>query len=347
MKISIEKIFEEWLKEQSGEFSGVFSTSGVDGVIFQHISGYRNKSEELLNTADTIFGIASGTKLFTGLAVCKLIDEKKMSLDSRLCDLLPYDLGQINKDITVYQLLTHTSGIGDYIDEEAEDCEEQLQKLYDTYPVQLWTNLEYYLQMITPLPHKFKPGERYGYSNAGYILLGLVVEAASGQPYQQYVNDVIFDPCGLTRTGYFRMDSLPPDTALGYIRDEKTSDWRTNIFSLPIIGGSDGGLFTCANDLDKLWRAVFSHKMLSEEMTANFLKSHVTIDDDDGEETYGLGVYHFKENGKLVHFAVGGDSGVGFCTAYYPETKVVASCFVNTGWMGFYGLIGKLLDVLG
>jgi len=347
MIAQIEKIFKTWLKEEGTDFSGVFSASGTDGVIYQHVGGYRNKAEELPNTPDTVFGIASGTKLFTGLAICKLIDDKKLSLDDKLHEILPYDLGQIDKNITVFQLLTHTSGVGDYIDEEADDCEEQLQKLYDTYPVQLWTRLEYYLQLITPLPPKFKPGERYGYSNSGYILLGLVIEAASNQQYQKYVTDAILDPCKLTRTGYYRMDSLPPNTAMGYMKNDETGEWSTNIFSLPIIGGSDGGLFTCADDLDKLWRAIFSHKILSEEMTNAFLKSYIATDDEDDEETYGLGVYHGKDDEKTVHFAVGGDSGVGFCTAYYPKTKITASCLINTGWMSVYALIGNLLEELG
>ena len=347
MQELVKRVFEEWLKENKGDFSGVFSASGTDGIIFQHACGYRNIAEKLPNTPDTIFGIASGTKLFTGLSICKLIDEKKLSLEDKLNNLLPYDLGQVNKDITVYHLLTHTSGVGDYIDEEADDCEEQLQKLYDTYPVQLWIRLEYYLQMITPLPPKFAPGERYGYSNSGYILLGLVVEAVSGLPFQKFVEDVIITPSGLTDTGFYRADSLPAGAALGYDKDDDSGGWRTNVFSLPVIGGSDGGIYTCAGDLDKLWRFVISNKLLSEEMTNAFLKSYVATDEEDDEETYGLGVYHYKTDGKLVHFAVGGDSGVGFCTAYYPKTGAVMSCFVNTGWMGFYDLIGELLEVLG
>jgi CubicO group peptidase (beta-lactamase class C family) len=348
MVTAIEKKFKNWLKEEGGKFSGVFLASGADGTIYHHVDGYRNNSEKLPNKLDTVFGIASGTKLFTGLSICKLIDEKKLSIDDKIHELLRYDLGNVDKDITIYHLLTHTSGVGDYIDEEADDCEEQIKKLYDTYPVQLWTHLEYYLQMITPLAPKFKPGERYGYSNSGYILLGLVVEAVSGMQYQQFVNETIFIPCKLLRTGFYRSDFLPENTALGYIRNEDTGDWHTNIFSLPIVGGSDGGLYTCAEDLDKLWRAIISNIVLSEEMTKAFLKSYVTIDDEDDDvESYGLGVYHYNSNGKIAYFAVGGDSGVGFCTAYYPRTKVTISCLVNTGWMGFYDLIAGFIDQLG
>jgi len=344
MKEIIGNIYNEW--NEDGNFSGVIIVSGADGVIFQQAVGYRNMAEKLPNMPDTVFSIASGTKLFTGLAVCKLIDEGKLSLDDRLHDLLRYGLGQIGNGVTVHHLLTHTSGVGDYIDEEAEDSEEQLDALYRKYPSYLWTQLEYYLQMIAPLPPKFEPGARYGYSNTGYVLLGLVIEAVSGLPYQQYVQENIIGPCRLARTGFYRMDDLPGNTALGYIEDEDSGAWRTNIFSLPILGGSDGGLYTCAADMDMLWRRIFANQVLSESMTQTFLRKHVVIDEEDGE-SYGLGVYRYDDDGKTAHFAVGGDSGVGFCTAYYPKTGVAMSCFSNTGWMGFYDLIADLMEVLG
>ena len=345
MKKEMQDIFNNWLQDDGEDFSGVFSVTGADGVIFQQACGYRNMAEQLPNTVDTAFAIASGTKLFTGLAVCKLIDEKKLSLEDKLCDLLPYDLGKIDKRVTVFHLLTHISGVGDYIDEEADDCEAQLQALRDNYPAHLWTRLEYYLQMITPLPPKFEPGERYSYSNSGFVLLGLVVEAVSGMPYQQYVQENIIEPCGFTHTGYYRMDALPANTALGYFEDEDTDEWHTNIFSMPIIGGSDGGLFTCAADLDKLWRAIFAHKTLSEEMTKTFLDLQVVIDEECGE-SYGLGVYRNLEDSKISYYAVGGDSGVDFFTAYFPQSKIVMSAFANTDNINTFSLLEEAFEIL-
>ena len=345
MENTMQDIFANWFKGDGDGFSGVFSVTGADGVIFQTACGHRNKAEELPITVDTAFGIASGTKMFTGLAICKLIDEGRLSLEDRLCDLLTVDLGQIDKRVTVFHLLTHTSGVGDYIDEEAEDGEEQLQALYDTYPVQLWTRLEYYLQMITPLAPKFEPGERYGYSNSGYVLLGLVVEAVSGLAYQQFVENNIIAPCKLAHTGFYRMDCLPPNTALGYVQDEDTNMWRTNIFSMPVLGGSDGGLFTCAKDLDTLWRAIFSNKILSEKATKVFLKPHIKMwGDDEHSGLYGLGVYLRKVGDNLVYYAVGGDSGVDFFTAYFPQAKVVVSAFGNTD-LNTFPLLGESFAV--
>jgi len=343
MQDKIREIVNSWLEDQDDELSGVITVTSPDGIIYQQASGYRNKAEELPNNPDTVFAIASGTKLFTGLAVCKLLDSGKLSLTDKLRDLVKWDLGAIDRQVTVHHLLTHTSGVGDYIDEESENEDDEWQALYDKYPPHLWTNLEYYLQMITHLPPKFAPGERYGYSNCGYVLLGLIVEAVSGKAYQQFVQDEIITPLELTRTGFFRMDNLPGNTALGYLEDG-----RTNIHGVPVIGGSDGGLFTCAADIDKLWRAIYSFKVLSESMTVVFLRSYETIDEDDEDgsiETMGLGVFHYAKDGKVAHFNSGGDSGVGFVGGYYPEAGITVSCFSNTGWMGFYDLIDMLIEV--
>ena len=320
--MNISKIWSNWI--DSDRFSGVFSLSNENGVIFEKCCGFRNASENLPNTRDTAFAIASGTKMFTGLAICKLIDDNKLELDGRIHDILPFDLGRINKDVTVFHLLTHTSGIGDYIDEESSNSVEQLETLYKQYPVCLWENLEYYLPMITPLPSKYKPGERFGYSNAGFVLLGLIIEAICNLSYQQFVRDEIITPLNLRHTDYYRSDLLPHNTALGYIDENRQ---RTNIFKLPIIGGSDGGLYTCADDLDILWRAIFSNKLLSRKITDEFIKAQVIRSD---EKAYGLGVYIYQCDDNKVYYAVGGDFGVDFFTAYFPKQNIVASALGNT-----------------
>lgn len=338
--MNIEKIWTEL--NNAGDFSGVFSVIDENGPVFERCTGFRNLGEELPNKLDTAFGIASGTKMFTGLAVCKLIDLGKLSLDDKLWDILPFDLGQIDRRVSVYHLLTHTSGIGDYLDEEAPNSDEAERELCNKYPVYLWERLEYYLQMITPLPQKFEPGLRFGYSNAGFIMLGLVIEVISGMPYQQFVTDEIIHPLELKHTGFYRADSLPANTAYGYMRDE-SGQWKTNIFSLPVLGGSDGGLYTCAQDLDVLWRGVFNGRVLSEDMLQAFLKSQVAMSE---FKSYGLGVYRLDTNSDVAYYAVGGDFGVDFFTAYFPRQKITASAFVNTEVNTYPALDAMFTEIL-
>ena len=332
---TIQDIFTAW--NESGEFSGVFSASGADGVIFQHACGYRNRAENLPNTPDTAFAIASGTKFFTALSVCKLIDEGKLSLSDRVWDLLPYDLGTIDRGVTVDHLLTHTSGIGDYIDEEASGDYMDILKLYDDRPVHKWTSLDFYLPMFNALPPKFKPGARVGYSNAGFILLGLVIETASKCEYHQYVTENIIRPLNLSRTGFYRMNNLPGNTALGYVYDEESGETATNVLYMPIVGGSDGGIFTCAGDLVTLWNAVLSDRIFSAGMRAQFFTPH-------GD--FGLGVYLQEDGGRRMYFTVGGDFGVDFFSAYFPRTKIISSALGNSE-MNTHPLLELLFEALG
>lgn len=322
--MDIETIWNGW--EDAERFSGVFSAHDAKGVLFEKCQGFRSLGERLKNNSETAFGIASGTKLFTGLAVCRLIDGGKLSLFDRLWDVLPYDLGRIDKRVTVYHLLMHTSGIGDYLDEEDPNAVAHEQELVNKYPVYLWESLDYYLPMIAPLPPKFEPGERFGYSNAGYVLLGLVIEAVSGRRYQDFVTEEIIEKLSLRHTGFYRMDELPYNTAYGYVKTGSGS-WRTNIFKLPVIGGSDGGLFTCAADLDVLWRAVFDGHVLSDAVLRSFAKPQVSIG---GGKSCGLGVYRFNRNGKTAFYAVGGDFAVDFFTVYFPREKLTVSALGNT-----------------
>jgi CubicO group peptidase (beta-lactamase class C family) len=334
MQQAIQEIFDSW--NESGEFSGVISVSNPSGVIYQKACGYRNRAERLPNDPDTSFAIASGTKFFTALAVCQLIDSGRLRLDDRVWDILPYDLKMINKNVTVFHLLTHTSGIGDYIDEEVSSDYYDILSLYDNRPVHKWESLEFYLPMIHEQPQKFAPGARTGYSNAGFILLGLVVESVAKQPYQQYVTENIIRPLGLTRTGFYRMNQLPGNTALGYIFDEASKDYITNVLFMPIIGGSDGGLFTSAGDMITLWDAVLTDKLFSASMREQFLTPH---------GGFGLGVYLRSEDGRTEYHTEGGDFGVDFFSAYYPETKIIASALGNTE-MNTGPLRRQLFDLL-
>ncbi|TKI80606.1 beta-lactamase family protein, partial [Bacillus wiedmannii] len=113
------------------------------------------------------------------------------------------------------------------------------------------------------------------YSNAGYILLGLIVEKLTGMKFAEYVKENIFQVCGMSDSGYFRMDQLPERTALGYIDNKDDNTWRTNIYSVPIVGGPDGGAFTTVLDLGEFWNGLFNGKLLNKEYTNQLLTPYV------------------------------------------------------------------------
>lgn len=335
MEKAIQNIFNNW--KEAGTFSGVFSVSGSDSIIFQKAFGYRNIAEKLPNMPDTSFAIASGTKFFTALSICKLIDGGYLALSDRIWDVIPCDLKMINKEVTIFHLLTHTSGIGDYIDEEASGDYNDILKLYDDRPVHKWNSLDFYLPMFNELPQKFKPGERVGYSNAGFILLGLAIESVGKKTYHQYVEDNIILPLNLSNTGFYQMNELPGNTALGYIYDEVRNKYISNILYMPVVGGSDGGIFTSADDLIALWRAVVSDRIFSAVMRDKFFTPH---------GKFGLGVYIKEEGDRNAYYTVGGDFGVDFFSVYFPRTKMIASALGNTE-LNTYPLLEQLFDVLG
>ena len=348
----VQQIFNKW-KEENKDFSGVFSLSDENGVIYEEACGFRNKAEQLSNQLDTAFAIASGTKLFTALAICKLADQGKLSLEDRIRDILPHDLKNIHKDVTVYHLLTHTSGVGDYLDEEEMEDDDDGLALFDNHPPHKWLTLDYYLPMINILPPKFTPGEDTSYSNSGFILLGLVIESISKQPYQTYVREQLIEPLGLTRTGFYPSNALPGNTAIGYCFDEEKEEYVTNTLFIPIIGGSDGGIFTCAGDFARLWQGVFACELFSKEMLTQFLTPcKVSVSDSaessnqsEDDDVFGLGLYVEEGTDKTFYSSQGWDFGVSFLSLYFPEMKVVATALRNVE-IGAYDLMKELLTEL-
>ena len=144
---------------------------------------------------------------------------------------------------------------------------------------------------------KFTPGERFSYCNAGYILLGSIVEKICGVSFQQYVETNIFRPSNMKDSGFFAMDCLPSRTAYGYLK-KGNDEWRTNIYTVPIIGGSDGGAFTTAFDVAAFWNALFSCDLVSRSTLTTMLTPHVATAEKDVH--YGYGMWMTKQNNTIV-----------------------------------------------
>jgi CubicO group peptidase (beta-lactamase class C family) len=160
-----------------------------------------------------------------------------------------YPNQEVARKVTIRQLLRHTSGIGGNIfDPPAGGKRNDIRSLKD------------YLPLFVNAPTQFEPGARNAYSNAGYVVLGLLVERLSGEDYYSYVRKHIFEPAGMTRTGSFAVDSLPPNTAIGYTRGDEgapaDAPVRSNASDLPGRGSSAGGGYSTAQDLMKFLKAL-------------------------------------------------------------------------------------------
>ncbi|MCJ7552184.1 MAG: beta-lactamase family protein [Anaerolineae bacterium] len=308
------------------DFSGVIRISHAGEAIYECAAGYADRANRIPNTMETRFGIASGTKLFTALAIGKLIGSGKITLDARLKDIIDLGFPLYSEDITIQHLLTHTSGIPDYYDEEKVSD-------FDGFTVAVpWSELRGprdYLAVFPDQPMKFTPGERFSYSNGGFITLGIVIEEISGRRYRDFVESEIFERAGMSRSGSFAMNKLPGNTAFGYV--EEDDGWRTNIYDLPIIGASDGGAFTTVGDMTKLWDAFWAYEILPEKIVNIFTKSHSEVGTEGKNIHYGHGIWIYDDGrGVREEYVEGCDAGVSFRSGRNRGSDLEVTVISNT-----------------
>jgi CubicO group peptidase (beta-lactamase class C family) len=329
------------VEEVAGEvgFSGAVLVKNNGAVIYESAFGYSNRSERRENSLSTRFGIASGCKLFTAVGIGILVDEGKLNFETRLKDCLDTEFPHFSEDVTVHQLLSHTSGIPDYFDESVMD---DFEELWQARPMYMMRELKDFLPMFQHREMMFQPGERFHYNNAGFILLGLIIEKLSGMSFAEYIESNVFAKAGMEQSGYFSLDQLPHDTAIGYIDDEASGTWKSNIYSIPVKAGADGGAFITVNDMMLFWEALFGKKLLSEKTTEKILSPHAESDDD---EYYGYGIWIDKHEGKITkHHVMGYDPGVCFHAAVYATGLEVV--IASNKSEGAYSIMVALEEVL-
>lgn len=240
-----------------GQFSGVvvLSKNGVPG--YQSVHGLADRERGIANNLETAFNLGSINKIFTQIAIRQLADAGKIDVDSTLAKYWPdYPNKDVAQRVTIRQLLRHSSGIGGNIfAAPSAGKRNDIRRLQDYLPLFVNESLQ------------FDPGTKQAYSNAGYVVLGLLVERLSGEDYYSYVRKHIYDPAGMTRTGSFAVDSLPPNTAIGYTRGDEDAPLNApihrNTEELPGRGSSAGGGYSTAADLLKFVKALREHRIPS------------------------------------------------------------------------------------
>lgn len=301
-------------------FSGVVSIDSPDGTIFREASGLSNRADQLPNTLETAFGIASGTKLFTALGIARLVGLGVLSLDDRPATLWPDFRGWLDEDATIDHLLTHSSGCYDYLDEDLIDD-------YDNFRVEIpWCYLETpsdYLPLFSGKPAKFRPGSAYAYSNGGYVALGIVIECLSGRLYRDFIRSEVLQPAGMSRSGFFAFNELPGNTALGYL----DAGFATNIYKVPLRGGGDGGMYTTAADMARLWQALLCGQLVPPDLLDDWLLPRRACSTAAAAHYSARGLFVNQARGQL--YVVGGDHGVGFDSRCLPRHRLTATILSN------------------
>ncbi|MDO9628971.1 MAG: serine hydrolase [Acholeplasmataceae bacterium] len=299
------------LKEK--KYSGIVSIEEGHQITFQYVSGMENRKLNIPITQDTLFAVASGTKFLTALAIGKLIDMKKMSLDSKAKELYDLKMDSIHPDITIKDLLSHTSGISDYLDEDLLDDQEPISF---SVPYKDLINPKDFIPIFSKDPQKFIPGEKFNYNNQGYVYLGIIIEEVSKKSYKDFINDELLMPLGITRSGIYHLSQFPEHTALGYLGNEEDS--LTNHDLLPYQAGGDGGAIISNSDMKKIWESFFNYQIISKELVEIFMHPHVVVDEKTNN-FYGLGLWLKKANDGIYPYLFGGDPGISFTSSYNPN----------------------------
>ncbi|WP_296386689.1 serine hydrolase domain-containing protein, partial [Winogradskyella sp.] len=267
------------------DFSGVILVAQNDSIIFNKAYGRKNNQENGLNEINTVFDICSITKQFTAAGILKLSMQNKVSTSDKLSkyfETVPDD----KKNITIHQLLTHSSGLITGIGDD-----------YDTVTEKEFLNQVFSSKLMGQV------GEKFNYSNIGYSLLCLIIEKASGMDYETFLNEEIFKPSKMNHTGYVLPNWKNNEVANGFLNGTEAKkpneeNWSKKGPYLNLKG--NGGLLTRASDL-LLWsQAIQNNTVLDEATTSKYLYPHFLWDDMYTHYGYGWGIENNDSENKLV-----------------------------------------------
>lgn len=311
-----------WVADR--DFSGVAAVHRGGIAEFVGCYGLANRADSVPVTPRTRFALASASKMFTAATVATLVRDGRVAFGTPVVELLPPERrpATLRPDVTVHHLLSHTSGIADYAEEEGED--DDFAALWVDRPVSAMLRPADFLPMFGDLPPYRPPGGRWHYSNAGYVVLALVVEELTGQEFPAAVAERVFGPAGMGASGYFRTDEARPDVAVGYpVRTSPDQPWRSNVHTTPVIGGGDGGAHSTAADLDRFLRAYDDGSLFGTALRDEMLTERARPWPTTG---YGYGAYLLAD-GMFGHN--GGEPGVTTVIQRVPAADVSIAVLCN------------------
>jgi len=239
------------------KFSGAVLVADESDIVFEQAYGLAEKRFNVPNTIDTIFNLGSLNKLITKTAILQLLQAGKLDLDRPIGAYLTGFNEEILSKVTIRHLIALRSGMGDYFNDRFEQSIGKLRKLDD------------FVELFKEDPLQFEPGTSEMYSNAGYVVLGKIIEEISGQDYYDYVREHIYQPLGMMHTDHYELDKPIPNLATGYTRHMPDcslhpTERRNNYFIIGTRGSSAGGGHSTLHDWLKFDRAIAQAKLLDE-----------------------------------------------------------------------------------
>jgi CubicO group peptidase (beta-lactamase class C family) len=325
------------------DYSGVVLAIGPDGLLAEVALGDADRANGRPNTIATRFAVASVGKLFTAVALVRLVERGIVTLDAHAVDLLPDELRPpgLGSDVTLEHLLTHQSGLTDYVDDAGGQDFAEL--WVDRNPGLVRSPADL-LPLFGDRPPRAAPGVEVRYNDGGFVILGLVLEALTGRSYHDVVEEEVFAPAGMGATGFPAMDDVEPNLAIGYIRPEAEGEpWRTNVYAVTGRGQPDGGVVTTAGDLVAFLDAFRAGRIVSEGWRDEMLRPRAWDEEEDIH--VGLGWQMGGEGGRRWVGHSGGDPGVGANVSWFPASGIRTAVITNAppGALAAYRALQELL----
>jgi len=296
-------------------FSGAVLVARGEEVLLTLAAGEADKGLHVKNDVETRFNLGSMNKMFTAVAVARLVEDGKLDWDDPIAAFvdeswLPHE---ITEKITVRHLITHTSGLGSYFNDTFMQSARARFRVVDDYK-----------PLVLGETPAFEPGSRWSYSNTGMLLLGVVIEKVSGQDYFEHVRERVYAPAGMTRSDCYELDQPVENLAVGYERDPATpSGWRNNIFLHVMRGGPAGGGYSTVGDLHRFALALLGGELVSlptlDLLWTDAVGAH-----------YGYGFTVTDEPQKIVGHS-GGFPGISANLDIFVETGYVVAVMANYG----------------
>jgi D-alanyl-D-alanine carboxypeptidase len=303
------------------QFSGTVLVAYQGTSVFQAAYGLADRNLNISNKIETKYNLGSMDKMFTAVAILQLVEQGKLSIYAKVGEYLPdYPDPEIASTVTIHELLTHTSGMGNYFDSPAYlDSHDQIRSIDD------------YFSLFIDTPLMFPAGSQFAYSNSGYIVLGMIIEALSGQSYYDFVWEHIFEPSGMVDTACYELDGDVLDLAIGYTSLDRygndAGQINDNFSMLPMRGGSAGGGYSTAPDLLSFSNALLNYQLLSPESTLLLMKGKVQIADN---VQYAYGFFDRVVQGYRKVGHGGGFPGICSILSIYPELDYTAIVLSNS-----------------
>jgi CubicO group peptidase (beta-lactamase class C family) len=264
---------------------------------------------------DMVFRIGSVTKQFTAAATLLLEQQGKLSVTDDIRKFLPeYPTG--GRTVTIEHLLTHTSGIRSYTDMESfeKHAREDL-------------SIDEMIELFSAEPFAFEPGEKYAYNNSGYFLLGAIIEKVSGESYETFLQQNIFDPLEMKQTYYGDPERIVARRAAGYERSPSGDDFHNASYLSMRLPYAAGSLLSSVNDLAKWDAALYSEEILDEDSLDKWWRPFSLEDGTSTHYAYGWSVNSYQGHPVVAHG--GGINGFRCYVLRMPEDRLYVAVLTN------------------